>query len=83
MLSLCLLTADLWVMGAKFEYQCGQVQSARHLLLKGIQYNPTSKQLWLEVSDILSKATGSIFIWDPSPSLKSKCTEKHGLPIYP
>ncbi|XP_069125421.1 U3 small nucleolar RNA-associated protein 6 homolog [Argopecten irradians] len=40
---------DLWITAAKWEFEDNlNHENARHLLQKGLRFNPASKQLWLE-----------------------------------
>ena len=45
------LISDLWIMGAKWEFEENKnIPNSRTLLQRGLRVNPSSKQLWLEVS---------------------------------
>ncbi|XP_021369780.1 U3 small nucleolar RNA-associated protein 6 homolog, partial [Mizuhopecten yessoensis] len=41
--------SDLWISAAKWEFEENMNhENARHMLQKGLRFNPSSKQLWLE-----------------------------------
>ena len=49
----CLLLG-MWILAAKWEAEENNVmEDARNLLQTGIRFNPESKKLWQEVSDVV------------------------------
>ncbi len=49
---ICVSVSDLWIMAAKWEFEANiNPENARTLLQRGLRFNDTSKQLWIEVSE--------------------------------
>ena len=61
-----LCNADLWLKAAKYEFETVySIESARHVLQKGISFNKSSQTLWHEVSWACHCLVGVVYpFWD-------------------